>query len=173
MLVVRDTSKAGSVRGASAIRDDADAVIVAQGPSEGFAISTRHEGGGKMNNAPNLREVGFCRLPVAPSAVISRAGVKIEPRIVAVNEVLDRAGDHSIREFLVAYGEDTNAASKRVKRYLGEFTERGLATASGATSKRTWTRFMDVHVQVRTPGIPGFPGVLTCSSHTWTTARLA
>lgn len=140
VLVVHHTSKAGSVRGASAIRDNVDTVLVATGTSESFTLSSHPEDGGKMKNAANVREHGFQLRAVAPAAVVARSVVEIDPVAIAVNAVLDRGGEHGIREFLITYGEDSEAASKRIRRYLTSLVERGLAADSGTRQDKRWTR---------------------------------
>ncbi|MDQ0645653.1 AAA family ATPase [Microbacterium murale] len=140
VLIVHHTNKGerGKVRGASAIRSNADAVIVARA-SEGdtFKLSTKLEHDGKQKNGVAEVLPGFHLLDAGLSAVVERQGAA-DPDAQAIEQVLANPGEHAISEFLIARGENDPATAKRIKRKLGDLAEAGRVVVTGSTSARRW-----------------------------------
>lgn len=144
VLIVHHVGKAGTLRGATAIRDNADTVIIAKPKAgETFALSTVNEDDGKMKNAEAEFLPGFYLKPASPSAVIGRETV--DPLTAAIESVLEKPGPHGIKEFMAAAGSDDEATSKRLRRKLAGLAERGLVIVAGSTTARTWEH-LDTHL---------------------------
>ncbi|MFJ2544382.1 AAA family ATPase [Microbacterium sp. NPDC087589] len=140
VLIVHHTNKGerAKVRGASAIRSNADAVIVARSADgDTFKLSTKVEHDGKQKNGPAEVLTGFHLLDSGLSAVIAKDH-GADPDIEAIEKVLAVPGEHPIAEFLIVRGENDSATSQRIKRRLGALVEEGRAVASGSTSARRW-----------------------------------
>ncbi|MBZ4485973.1 AAA family ATPase [Microbacterium sp. cx-55] len=146
VLIVHHTSKGerGKVRGASAIRNNADAVIVARARSgsDTFTLSTRVEHDGKQKNGAADVLDGFYLHQVGQAAVIAREGIA-DPDEEAVRQVLSGPGAHGIQEFLLARGDSTEAASKRIRRKLDALVLAGRITAEGQSRDKRWTALLD------------------------------
>lgn len=141
VLIVHHVNKSerGRVRGASAIRDNADTVIVARADGQGFALSTRPEDDGKMKNATAEYLAGFRLASVEASAVIAREAPQVDLDGAAIETVLAIDGGHPIGDFLAARGDASNATAQRIKRRLGKLVESGVVVAEGGTSDRRWS----------------------------------
>ena len=105
VLIVHHINKGekGKVRGSSAIRGNADAVIVGRGTSEKFALSTHAEWDGKQKNGRAEKIDGFRLIQVGASAVVDR----YQPRDkadLAIDRVLADGDPHRMAEFLSEMG---------------------------------------------------------------------
>lgn len=147
VLIVHHVSKGerGKVRGASAIRNNADAVIVAK-PKAGdtFMLSTRLEDDGKQKNGRAEALFGFYLREIGEAAVVDRERAA-DPDLEAVRTVLDVEGWHPIGDFLEARGESDASTSKRLRRTLDKMVEHGEAEAEGNTKAKRWRR-LDSHL---------------------------
>lgn len=121
VLIVHHVNKSerGRVRGAGAIRNNADAVIVARAKGDTFTLSTRVEDDGKQKNATAVALPGFYLSDFAGSAVIERREAP-DADSEAIDSVLSDEEWHSVSEFLAARGDNSDAASKRLRRRLDQ-----------------------------------------------------
>lgn len=135
-LIVHHVTKAenAKVRGSSAIRGNVDTVIVAKAKGETFRISTERSDDGKQRNGAPIRWDGFSLESAHGSAIIRRIGA-VDPELAVIREVLDDGEPHGIGDFLAALGDESAAASKRLRRRLSSMDS---VTPGGSTSARTW-----------------------------------
>lgn len=142
VLIVHHISKGGRVRGASAIRNNADAVIVARADGgvnvSTFSISTEHEHDGKQKNGPAETMDGFWLDSVASGVVVKRGGSDAMGR--AIDGVLADGLDHDGNEFYVACVAADDATKKVVRRRLQKLVDDGLVVVTGARQTTRWRR---------------------------------
>lgn len=135
VLILHHTNKGdkGRVRGASAIRNNADAVIVARAKAgTTFGISTHVSDDGKQKNGSAEYIGGLYLQPVGTSVVIDRERAA-DPEDVAIWEVLDRPGWHATAEVLAVLGASDEATRKRIVRRLTALVDLGRVVTEGAT----------------------------------------
>jgi hypothetical protein len=140
VVIVHHVSKNGAVRGASAIRNNADAVIVAKADSgmnvSTFTLTTEHEHQGKQKNATAESRDGFWLDSVGNGVVVRRGGADDLSR--AILSVLSDGQPHSGPEFHVAAVAGDDSARKRVNRRLDQMVTDGSVVASGNGKARRW-----------------------------------
>ncbi|WP_288451540.1 AAA family ATPase [uncultured Microbacterium sp.] len=135
VLIVHHVGKGerGRVRGASAIRDNADAVIVARHRGgDTFALTTRAEDDGKQKNATATVVSGLYLRDVGGSAAVEQEGA-VDLDGAAISEALADGESHPIGDVLARRGDASEAARKRLVRQLDSLVAAGSIERSGAT----------------------------------------
>ncbi|MGF6821169.1 hypothetical protein M2317_000055 [Microbacterium sp. ZKA21] len=132
VLIIHHVNKgSGAVRGASAIRDNADTVIVAKAKTgDSFLLSTSSQDNGKSKNAEPLVEGGFFLRSLGGSAVVDRERVA-SPDAQAIEQALEDGRSHSVTEILLILGDSSEGARRRVQRKLAALAEAGEVTSEG------------------------------------------
>jgi hypothetical protein len=140
VLICHHLSKNGAVRGASAIRNNADAVIVAKADSgmnvSTFTLTTEHEHQGKQKNATAESIDGFWLDSVGNGVVVRRGGADNMSR--AIDLVLSDGLPHPGVDFYVAAVAIGANEERRVRRRLDERVTAGSVIKSGGTKATTW-----------------------------------
>lgn len=142
VLIVHHVSKGGRLRGASAIRNNADAVIVAKAAAGNtFHLTTEAAADGKQKNGPTEELDGFWldAVTVAPGregVVVKRGGN--DPVTQSILAVVSDGQEHSSLDFQVALLAGTDAERKAIQRKLGALVRDGVLIRSGATKDARW-----------------------------------
>jgi hypothetical protein len=140
VIIVHHVSKNGAVRGASAIRNNADAVIVAKADSgmnvSTFTLSTEHEHQGKQKNGTAESIDGFWLDSVGNGVVVKRGGADDLSR--AVLSVLADRLPHSGPDFYIAAVAPDERTQKEVRRRLHQMVTDGSVIVSGSGKARRW-----------------------------------
>ena len=142
VLIVHHTGKGagGKVRGASAIRNNADAVIVARAKAgDTFGLSTRVEDDGKQKNGAGEYFGGLYLHEVGRSAVIDRERAA-DPDDLAIWAVLNHPGWHVVSEILTERGDESDSSRKRIVRRLGKLVDLGRVEREGSTRDSRYAR---------------------------------
>lgn len=136
VVVVHHISKGERLRGASAIRDNSDAVIIQRRAGEGFMLSTKLEHDGKQKNGAAEVLPGFRLTQFGPSAIIERDDAP-DDDAATIADVLSDGEWHSMADFLAVHPAPGNgdATSKRLRRRLDNMPE---VEKTGATSSTRW-----------------------------------
>jgi KaiC/GvpD/RAD55 family RecA-like ATPase len=147
ILIVHHVNKSdkGKVRGSSAIRGNADTVIVAR-PSEAggsFSLSTEITDDGKQKDGVAEKFVGFQLLSMEGSAVVVKADITLLDKN-RENEAIDRALEdflpHTLTEILSEYGDMKDAARTKLRRALEPMIDAGFVTKTGEAPHVKYTR---------------------------------
>lgn len=142
VLLVHHTGKSATsaVRGSSAIRGNADTVIVARGSSDGWSLSTRSEDDGKQKDGHPIKLGGFRLVSSAESAVVE--WYTTNPEWDAMLEVLGDDEWHPTADVLAACGifSGDDNGSKRIRRMFGSAK---LVESKGSTRDMQWRRIPD------------------------------
>jgi predicted ATP-dependent serine protease len=144
VLVIHHLTKGegAKLRGAGALRGNADAVIIARATASGFTLTTKDEHDGKMKNAPREEIRGFHLIDSGPSAVITRVR-EADPDLEAIEAVLADGDAHGIREIQSMRGDMSEATSKRLRRRLTSLEDGQTVIAEGAGKGKKWRRAED------------------------------
>jgi hypothetical protein len=149
VLIIHHTSKGGGMlRGASALRDNADAVVMAQANPTGFSLTTESKHDGKQKNGREETLDGFW-LEVVPvdtepdgtvrrSIVVRRGGQN--PMVQAILAIVADGAEHPGLEFYLAcvgVGA-TPAEEKTVRRALADLVADGTLSRTGSTKDSKW-----------------------------------
>jgi len=159
VLIVHHVNKGEKtrIRGSSAIKANADAVIVAtqdKGGEGHFLLSTLPKHDGKQKNARAEAIRGFYLEPVGISAALER-DTPDGAETVAIETVLADGEWHSPREFYDAIGDDTEAMQRKVLRRLNLLMdhERVIKQGNGrATQYRSTENDPDTESRHKTGG---------------------
>jgi hypothetical protein len=140
VVVVHHTGKGGRLRGASAIRDNADSVIVARETGTnlgGFYLTTENEHDGKQKNGRAERIDGLWLDEVGGSIVVRMGGR--DPLSQAILAVVADGAEHSGVEFYAACVAASVTEQKAVRRRLADLVASGNLTHNGAaTTAARW-----------------------------------
>lgn len=140
VIIVHHVSKNGAVRGASAIRNNADAVIVAKADSgmnvSTFTLTTEHEHQGKQKNATAESIDGFWLDSVGNGVVVKRGGADDLSRALGV--VLSDGQPHNGNEFYVAAVATDDATKRAVRRRLDQMVTDGSVIKTGTSQTTRW-----------------------------------
>jgi hypothetical protein len=140
VMIVHHVSKGGRVRGASAIRNNADAVIVARADAGAnvstFSLTTEHEFDGKQKNGPAETIDGFWLDSLGAGVIVRRGGADDISR--AILSVLQDGQDHDGNDFYIAALAADDATKKAVRRRLKDLVDAGTAVASGVGKAARW-----------------------------------
>jgi hypothetical protein len=141
VIIVHHTSKEGRLRGASVLRNNSDAVIIARSEAStgGFFLSTEPGVDGKQKNGPSEKLDGFWLDQVAGSVVVRRGGR--DPIVQAITATAADGAEHSGAEFYFTCEANTDAKKKSVMRALGRLVDDGTLVHNGAaTTAARWRR---------------------------------
>jgi archaellum biogenesis ATPase FlaH len=138
ILIVHHVNKSdkGKVRGSSAIRGNADTVIVAR-PSEAggsFSLSTEITDDGKQKDGVAERFVGFQLLSMEGSAVVVKADITVldtNKETQVIDAVLEDYLPHDMNELAGAYGSTKEADKQRLRRSLDPMIASGFVVKVG------------------------------------------
>jgi len=139
VVVVHHTNAAATkARGSTALRDNADTVIIASQVADGFTLSTRTEDGGKMKDAPEEKVRGFKLTTHGPSAVVTHAGAALNhPLWPAISTALADGAVHSSTEIRSACGISVASGPDydKFKAFIAKLTKDGLLIKSGPSNR--------------------------------------
>lgn len=138
VLIVHHSSKAGGVRGASTLRNNADAVIVALADTSGvgFHLTTENTSDGKQKNGAAERLDGFWLDEAAGSVVVRRGGQTVQD---ILNLMADGA-EYSGNDIWAGVNALATAAEKKaIMRTVGDLVASGKLTHNGGkTTAARW-----------------------------------
>ena len=116
---------AGKVRGAGALRDNSDFVVMAKPHGDGFYLSTEVKEDGKAKDAAPVHWDGFVLDSHLDSAVLTRRAVKtLHPEFLALREVFEDDGPHTKAEARIAAGfEKASGSDNQYQRWSRKFNK--------------------------------------------------
>jgi len=143
VLVIHHTDAKGTkARGSTVIRDNADTLVMAKGTSQGFALSTYAEDGGKQKDGTPLRVEGFALVSHAESAIVqwtdAAAVARTDPKWLAMLTLLGEGDPVKGTELraVVGDGADVNGTPEyqAFTRFLAQRVKDGTLVRSGPTN---------------------------------------
>lgn len=140
VLIVHHVSKGerGRVRGASAIRGNADTIIIAKRKGDTFLLSTEISDDGKMKNAAAWVLPGFRLQSVEQSAVVIHDR-PVDKDLDAIMRVLGDGGWHTGPEIRAELGDMAADTWKRLRRRLDTLVAAGeVIDNHRSTTAKKW-----------------------------------